>query len=58
VAPETVRLALDAFDRFDKGRHPVSLNFGGCFAYACARHLGRFLMFMGGDFPQTDVEAA
>ncbi|MGY4467602.1 uncharacterized protein with PIN domain [Bradyrhizobium sp. LB9.1b] len=40
MAPETVRLALDAFDRFGKGRHPASLNFGGCFAYACARHLG------------------
>jgi hypothetical protein len=38
VAPETVWLALDAFDRFGKGRHPASLNFGGCFAYA--RHLG------------------
>lgn len=42
VAPETARLglALDAFDRFGKGRHPASLNFGGCFAYAYARHLG------------------
>jgi ribonuclease VapC len=38
VPSETARLALDAFDRFGKGRHPASLNFGGCFAYA--RHLG------------------
>lgn len=58
VPAETARLALDAFDRFGKGRHPASLNFGDCFTYACARHLGQPLMFKGGDFPQTDIEAA
>lgn len=58
VPPETARIALDAFDRFGKGRHPASLNFGDCFAYACARHLGKPLMFKGGNFPQTDIEAA
>src|SRR5258708_35709393 len=58
VPPETARLALDAFDRFGKGRHRASLNFGDCFAYACARHLGQPLMFKGGDFPRTDIEAA
>jgi ribonuclease VapC len=58
VPPETARIALDAFDRYGKGRHPARLNFGDCFAYACARHLGEPLMFKGGDFPQTDIEAA
>jgi len=58
VPPETALIALDAFDRFGKGRHPASLNFGDCFAYACARHLGQPLMFKGSDFPQTDIEAA
>ncbi|WP_027582164.1 type II toxin-antitoxin system VapC family toxin [Bradyrhizobium sp. Ai1a-2] len=58
VPPETARIALDAFDRFGKGRHPASLNFGDCFAYACARHLGQPLMFKGSDFPQTDIAAA
>jgi ribonuclease VapC len=58
VAPKTARIALDAFDRFGKGRHPAQLNFGDCFAYACARHLGEPLMFKGADFPQTDIEAA
>ena len=58
VPPETARIALDAFDRFGRGRHPASLNFGDCFAYACARHLSQPLMFKGGDFPQTDIEAA
>jgi len=58
VPPETALITLDAFDRFGKGRHPASLNFGDCFAYACARHLGQPLMFKGSDFPQTDIEAA
>jgi ribonuclease VapC len=58
VPPETARIALDAFVRYGKGRHPARLNFGDCFAYACARHLGEPLMFKGGDFPQTDIEAA
>jgi ribonuclease VapC len=58
VPPETGRLALDAFARHGKGRHPARLNFGDCFAYACARHFGEPLMFKGADFPQTDIEAA
>jgi ribonuclease VapC len=58
VPPETARIAVDAFDRYGKGRHPARLNFGDCFAYACARHLGEPLMFKGTDFPQTDIEAA
>lgn len=58
VAPETGSIALSAFERYGKGRHPARLNFGDCFAYACARHLGQPLMFKGGDFPQTDIEAA
>ena len=51
-------LALTAFDRFGKGRHPASLNLGDCFAYATAKSLGARLLFKGGDFPLTDVEAA
>ncbi|MER9791287.1 type II toxin-antitoxin system VapC family toxin [Mesorhizobium sp. M0213] len=58
VPPNAARLALEAFDRFGKGRHPARLNFGDCFAYACARHFDQPLMFKGADFPQTDIEAA
>ena len=58
VAPETATIALSAFARYGKGRHPARLNFGDCFAYACARHLGQPLMYKGGDFAQTDIEAA
>ena len=58
VPPETASIALEAFDRYGKGRHPARLNFGDCFAYACARHFAQPLMFKGADFPQTDIEAA
>ena len=55
--PES-ELALIAFDRFGKGRHRASLNLGDCFAYATAKSLGARLLFKGGDFPLTDIEAA
>jgi ribonuclease VapC len=58
VPSETLRIALDAFDRYGKGRHPARLNFGDCFSYACARHFGQPLLFKGGDFALTDIEAA
>jgi len=58
VVPEMTPIALDAFDRFGKGRHPARLNFGDCFAYACATHLNQPLMFKGTDFGLTDITAA
>lgn len=58
VPPEAARIALDAFERYGKGRHPARLNFGDCFADACARHLGQPLMFKGADFTQTGIAAA
>ncbi|RDJ19849.1 type II toxin-antitoxin system VapC family toxin [Bosea caraganae] len=58
VAPESRRGAIDAYDRYGKGRHVAGLNFGDCFAYACARQEGLPLLFKGSDFPQTDIEAA
>ncbi|RFB76501.1 type II toxin-antitoxin system VapC family toxin [Methylovirgula sp. 4M-Z18] len=57
VPPHAGRLALDAFDRYGKGRHPARLNFGDCFAYACAHHFGQPLLFKGVDFTATDIEA-
>ena len=57
VPPEIAAIALDAFDRFGKGRHPAKLNMGDCFAYACARHFGEPLLYKGTDFPLTDIEA-
>ncbi|MFN4164789.1 MAG: type II toxin-antitoxin system VapC family toxin [Ferrovibrio sp.] len=58
VPPEAAAIAIDAFGRYGKGRHPAGLNFGDCFAYACARLNHEPLLFKGGDFPQTDIEAA
>lgn len=58
VAPETRALALDAYDRYGKSRHPAALNFGDCFAYACARHEGVPLLYKGDDFSRTDIESA
>ncbi|UIJ73095.1 type II toxin-antitoxin system VapC family toxin [Aurantimonas sp. HBX-1] len=58
VPPEAAALAVEAYARFGKGRHRAGLNFGDCFAYACARHFGVTLLFKGDDFAQTDIEAA
>jgi ribonuclease VapC len=58
VPREAAAIALDAFDRYGKGRHAAQLNMGDCFAYACARHSGQPLMFKGNDFPLTDIEVA
>lgn len=58
LAAETTSLALAAFRRYGKGRHPAALNFGDCFAYACAKHHKVPLLYKGNDFSQTDIEAA
>lgn len=60
VAPETVidALALDAYLKFGKGRHPAKLNLADCFAYALAKALDAPLLFKGDDFPLTDVRSA
>lgn len=52
------RGAIDAFERFGKGRHPAELNFGDCFAYALAKSLDAPLLFKGDDFAKTDVRMA
>lgn len=57
VPRQAAKLALDAFERYGEGNHPARLNFGDCFAYACARHFNQPLMFKGADFTQTDIEA-
>ena len=58
ITAEIANAAIDAFDRFGKGRHPSALNMGDCFAYACARDLQVPLLFKGDDFPQTDIAVA
>ena len=50
--------AVTAWWRFGKGRHPASLNFGDCLAYATARVAGLPLLAKGDDFPKTDIDVA
>lgn len=52
-------LAVDAFERYGKGQgHPAQLNLGDCFAYACARHYRKPLLYKGDDFTHTDIDPA
>ena len=51
-------IARNAFERYGKGRHKASLNFGDCMAYAAAKESGEELLFKGTDFGQTGIAAA
>jgi ribonuclease VapC len=50
--------ALDASNRFGRGRHAAGLNFGDCLAYATAAVAGDVLLFVGQDFRKTDIRPA
>jgi ribonuclease VapC len=52
------REAVGAYQRFGKGRHPASLNFGDCLSYAAARLAEAPLLCVGQDFPKTDLTLA
>jgi ribonuclease VapC len=58
VTDEHAVLAIDAFRRFGRGRHPASLNYGDCFSYALAKSTGQPLLFKGSDFGLTDIKQA
>ena len=58
VTAEQADAARGAWRRFGKGNHPAGLNFGDCFACALARATGEPLLFKGGDFARTDIDAA
>jgi ribonuclease VapC len=58
VTAEQALLARQAFVLFGKGRHKAGLNFGDCFTYALARAWREPVLFKGGDFGYTDLEAA
>lgn len=49
------RVAVDAFLRYGRGRHPAGLNFGDCLTYATARLAGEPLLCLGDDFAKTDL---
>jgi ribonuclease VapC len=52
------RAAVDAFERYGKGRSPAGLNFGDCMAYAAARVSDEPLLYVGDDFSHTDIAPA
>jgi ribonuclease VapC len=55
IADAELTVALDAYHRYGKGRHPARLNMGDCFAYACARTNEATLLYKGDDFALTDL---
>ena len=59
ITAEIGRKAIEAAKRYSKAvGHPAALNFGDCFAYACARAYRVPLFFKGQDFSRTDIETA
>lgn len=48
-------VALQAWRRYGKGRHPAGLNIGDCAAYALAQTLDQHILFKGDDFGKTDL---
>lgn len=58
LTAEHYEVAVDAFERFGKGRHAAALNFGDCLTYAVARLSGLPLLFSGDDFSRTDLTVA
>ena len=58
ISHKVTEMAISAFEKFGKGRHPAKLNMGDCFSYACAKDIKAKLLFKGNDFGQTDIETA
>jgi len=51
-------IAIQAYARFGKGRHPAGLNFGDCLTYAVASLAGQPLLYVGEDSARTDLPRA
>lgn len=56
ISPEIGKQAINASVAYGKAvGHVADLNFGDCFAYACAKVLGVTLLYKGNDFAHTDL---
>jgi ribonuclease VapC len=55
LTPRHGELAVTAWERFGKGRHPAALNMGDCLGYAVAKAARAPILFKGGDFAKTDL---
>ena len=52
-------VAAEAFTRYGRGFNSKSnLNYGDCLSYAVATLAADRLLFVGNDFPHTDITAA
>jgi ribonuclease VapC len=49
-------VAVEAWMRFGKGRHPARLSFGDCMSYAVAKAADQPLLCVGDDFSKTDLD--
>ncbi len=58
ITEDIAHIAVEAFERYGKGRGKAGLNFGDCLSYACAKAHGARLLFKGGDFAETDIARA
>jgi ribonuclease VapC len=56
ISSEIGDLALEAAMTYGRAvGHPARLNFGDCYAYACAKSKSTGLLYIGNDFTQTDL---
>lgn len=56
ISPEIGKAAVEASITYGKAiGHRADLNFGDCFAYACAKTLNVALLYKGNDFAHTDL---
>jgi ribonuclease VapC len=56
ISGDIGRKAVEAASRYGKiVGHKAALNFGDCFAYACAKAYRAPLLYKGDDFSQTDL---
>ncbi|MDP3406868.1 MAG: type II toxin-antitoxin system VapC family toxin [Bosea sp. (in: a-proteobacteria)] len=56
ITPAIGQAAIEAAKRYGRAvGSPAALNFGDCFAYACAKEHGAALLYKGNDFAQTDL---
>lgn len=56
IGQSELDIALEAYQNYGRGSgHPAKLNFGDCFAYACAKTNGAALLYKGNDFAETDL---
>lgn len=56
ITPAIGQAAIEVAKRYGRAvGSPAALNFGDCFAYACAKEHGAALLYKGNDFAQTDL---